>query len=138
MQWSILIVALVASELASGWGKAPSTAPFWEIVVWPMVATHNMMFSIVNNGDYQHPIDGSDPENVAMANRLVDAWVGCFIHPIYGTPDGQGSFVHDYPASLRSGLYKLKYIPEFMAAEKELIGTAHSALTTIGLNHSAL
>ena len=99
-QWSTFIEALVASKLASGWGKAPSTAPFWEIVVWPMVATHNMVFSIVNNGDYQHPIDESDAENVVMASRLVDAWLGCFIHPIYGTPDGRGSFVHDYPASM--------------------------------------
>ena len=98
-------------------------------------STLAFQFSIVNKWDYQHLIDESDPENVAMANHLVDAWLGCFIHPIYGTPDGQDIFVHDYPTSMRSGPYKLKYIPEFTAAEKELLGTARSALTAIGLNH---
>jgi beta-glucosidase len=151
--WSTFNEAWVASKLSSGWGKAPSTAPFLEVETWPMVAAHNMIiahaltgdhvrkfypglqFSIVNNCDYQHPIDESNPENVAMANHLVDAWLGWFMHPIYGTPNGSGGFVHDYPDSMRSGPYKFKYIPAFTKSEKELLGTARGALTGIGLNH---
>merc|ERR1740121_3592696 len=151
--WSTFNEAWVASKLSSGSGKAPSTAPFLDEDVWPYVAAHNMImahalagdlvrkqypqlqFSIVNNCDYQHPIDDKDPVNVAFANHLIDAWLGWFMHPVYGIPNGSGGFVHDYPESLRVGAYKLKYLPQFTAAEKELLSTARSALKAIGLNH---
>ena len=54
---------------------------------------------------------------VAMTNHLVDALLGWFMHPIYGTPDSKGSVVHDYPSSMRSGPHTFKCIPEFTAAK---------------------
>ena len=60
-------------------------------------------------------------------------WVGSCI--LFTAHLMAGSFLYDFSASMRSGPYSLKYIPEFTAAEKELIGTAPSALTAIGLNH---
>merc|ERR1719188_1492953 len=117
-----------------------------------MVAAHNMImahalagdhakkfypglqFSIVNNCDYQHPIDEKDPENVAMANHLVDAWLGWFMHPIYGTPDGKGGFVHDYPETMKPhSPGGKKYLPEFTESEKALLKSARKGLTCIGL-----
>merc|ERR1719282_446330 len=151
--WSTFNEAWVASKLSSGWGKAPSTAPFMDVKIWPYVAAHNMIvahalaaktvlenypdlqFSIVNNCDYQHPIDENDPENVAKANSLIDDWLGWFMHPIYGTPDGNGRFVHDYPQTMKPPHSGKVYFPEFTVAEKDLLQKGRAALKAIGLNH---
>mmetsp|Transcript_93577 Transcript_93577/g.274062 ORF Transcript_93577/g.274062 Transcript_93577/m.274062 type:complete len:626 (+) Transcript_93577:51-1928(+) len=151
--WSTFNECWVAAKLASGWGKAPSTAPYMDVDIWPYVAAHNMIvahaltanvvvksypglqFSIVNNCDYQHPIDEADPKNWDVAKRLIEDWLGWFMHPIYGTPDGSGGFVHDYPESMKPPQSGKKYFPEFTAAEKTVLKTGRAALTAIGLNH---
>jgi len=151
--WSSFNEAWVASKLSSGWGKAPSTAPYLDVNVWPYVAAHNMIiahaqagmaikdkypklnYSMVNNCDYQHPVDEANPQNRAIALSLVDAWLGWFMHPVYGIPDGSGGFIHDYPESMRTGPFKLSYLPAFTESEKALLKTSRAALTAIGLNH---
>lgn len=151
--WSTFNEPWCSAKLASGSGKAPSTAPYLDEDTWAYVAAHNMIiahaltsnlvlrfypgleFSIVDNCDYQHPIDEKNPKNVAVANSVLDGWLGWFMHPIYGTPDGGGAFIHDYPETMKTGEFKRPYLPKFTAAEKELLRTGRAAHTAIGLNH---
>eukprot|EP00931_Biecheleriopsis_adriatica_P100798 TRINITY_DN76040_c0_g1_i1.p1 TRINITY_DN76040_c0_g1~~TRINITY_DN76040_c0_g1_i1.p1 ORF type:complete len:650 (-),score=123.64 TRINITY_DN76040_c0_g1_i1:72-1961(-) len=152
--WSTFNECWVAAKLASGWGKAPSTAPFLDTNIWPYVAAHNMImahalaaskvlennynieFSIVNNCDYQHPVDETNQQNVAKAREMIEDWLGWFMHPIYGIPepDGKG-FIHDYPESMKPSKSGKPYLPEFSDAEKTLLQRGRAALTAIGLNH---
>ncbi|KAM0281434.1 hypothetical protein ACHAQH_003557 [Verticillium albo-atrum] len=81
--------------------------------------------SIVLNGDYYEPFDKSSDADKAAAERRMVFYIGWFADPIYlGT---------DYPKAMRERLGAR--LPEFTAAERQLLSESAANNTFYGMNH---
>eukprot|EP00121_Abeoforma_whisleri_P013729 Awhi_evm2s12671 len=135
--------------LASGKGKAPAVRPYTDSEVWPYIAAHNVILAhldaakefkkaqkknpnmkdahlgITNNADWREPMTNS-PEDIAAAQRTMEAWMAWFTDPIYGL-EGK----HDYPESMKKMVGDR--MPSFTESEKKSLKSHRP--TYFGLNH---